>query len=449
MIAPAQDIALKVVHPAPGENLTISHGSTFAIGTVAPTNATVFINGVAADMSNDGAFIAMAPLKMLPKPKRIKLAGGASKQVDAMFECVAKVGDKTIRQQILVSTPAVHAVKEPPIRVLEKPLLYRVVQEQVLSQTTTTNWGLLYIPKDATVIADARKGDRWRLQLSNAQETWLNQDILRRADAMPAVANIVVTNVSPNETRFDVGTVVPYSIEQTLAPPQLLVTLHCPDTNRPFALPSPSARPWGFDARYVTNTLIVTQRAAPVLPTGLRGKIVCLDPGHNPDTGAIGPRGLEEREANLKIGLALEKLLTDAGAKVVFTHRGEPLLLRDRRPAALRLNPDIFVSLHNNSVPDGTDPRTNSGASTFYYHPQSRALADSVQAALLAELGFPDLKVNQKSLFVCRTTEFPAILVEPAFIILPDQEKLLLSEPGQQKIAKAIFDGIKKFFEAK
>jgi N-acetylmuramoyl-L-alanine amidase len=55
--------------------------------------------------------------------------------------------------------------------------------------------------------------------------------------------------------------------------------------------------------------------------------------------------------------------------------------------------------------------------------------------------------VNQKSLAVCRISEFPTILVEPAYIILPDQEKLLMSEEGQQKIAKAILDGIKRFFE--
>jgi N-acetylmuramoyl-L-alanine amidase len=109
----------------------------------------------------------------------------------------------------------------------------------------------------------------------------------------------------------------------------------------------------------------------------------------------------------------------------------------------------VFVSLHNNSVPDGTDPRTKSGTSTFYYHPQSLALAQSVQKAMLERLGLPDLGVNQKSLFVCRMTECPSILVEPTFIILPDHEKLLLTTPGQQKIAQGIFEGIRGFFEAK
>jgi N-acetylmuramoyl-L-alanine amidase len=206
-------------------------------------------------------------------------------------------------------------------------------------------------------------------------------------------------------------------------------------------------QPWGFSARYESNTLVIAQKPALDRSSGVKNKTVCLDPGHNPDSGAIGPRGFTEREANLKIGLALEKMLLAAGARVVFTHRDEPLPLQQRRSAALLSNPDIFVSLHNNSIPDGTDPRTNYGTGTYYYHPQSKALADTVHASMLAELGWPDQRVNQKSLAVCRISEFPAILVEPAYIILPDQEKLLMSEEGQKKIAKAVFDGIKNFFE--
>jgi len=38
-------------------------------------------------------------------------------------------------------------------------------------------------------------------------------------------------------------------------------------------------------------------------------------------------------------------------------------------------NADLFVSVHNNALPDGINPFTNHGVSTYYYHPHSARLA--------------------------------------------------------------------------
>ena len=445
MLGFSEELELKVIRPVPGEALSIRQGGTFVIGTVSPPQATLTVNGAQADVSDDGAFIAFAPIQTLAKPVSIRLAGGPRKKVDAAFDFVARAGDRKLDCQVLVSLPAVEKKKESPVEDW-KPVAYRVRTEQVLSQTATTNWGLLYLPQNAFVWVTGRQGTRLRVQAGLGQQTWIERSELEPLKQIPAVTNIAVITVSAQTTRFEVGAILPFAIEQKLSPPQLSVTLFCPDSIRAFPVPCPTQPPWGFAATYATNTLVVTQRIPRAPRHGLQGKIVCLDPGHNPDSGAIGPRGFQEREANLKIGLALERLLTAAGAKVVFTHRSEPLPLLQRRAAVLRYDPDIFLSLHNNSIPDGTDPRIKYGTSTFYYHPQSKLLAETIHAALLSGLGFPDLKVQPKSLYVCRISECPAILVEPAFIILPDQERLLMNEPGQQKIAKAIFDGIQRFF---
>ena len=443
MAADAQDISVKITRPFNGESLTIARGSTFVIGVVSPPGAEVTVNGAPADVSEDGAFIAMAPIQRLPAPQRV-----GSKQVDAVIECVVRVGDKELRRRVVVATPSLGAPKEPPVEQFAVPPIFEVTEEQILSQTGTNHWGLLYLPKGARVKAVSERGANLKLPLGQNGETWVSERVLIAADSLPATSVITVTNLSPTETRIHVGAIVPYSIRQQLTPAQLHVTVHAPTGDRSFEIASLSSRPWGFASRYENTTLIVTQRTPPDLSTGLHGKIVCVDPGHHPDTGAVGPRGLTERDANLKISLALEKLLTDAGARVVFTRRSEPLPLRQRRGVVLQFDADIFVSVHNNSVPDGTDPRTNYGTSTFYYHPQSRDLAASVHDAMLRKLGFPDQAVNQKSLYVCRISELPAILVEPTYIILPDHEWLLLTEEGQQKVAESIFEGIRDYFEA-
>jgi len=441
----AQEITLKVVRPTDGEGLTITNGSTFVIGAVSPPQAKVTVNGVAAEVSDDGAFLAFAPVQPLPKPQTVKLASGKSERVDAVFECLARAGQKQFRRQIFVALPPARKPKEPPIEVFEKPLLYQIKEEQILSRT---NWGLLHLPAGGRVAVEARRGSELRLRLIDSQETWLHEAKLSQVrEPFPVPVPGMAGRSNRYKVGIPIGSLLPYTVQQQPGSFLVGVTVHYPDSNEPCLVPNPPSPRWGFSTRFEGTSLLINLRRPLDLSIGLRNKTICLDPGHNPDPGAIGPRGLEEREANLKVGLALEKLLTAAGANVVFTHRDEPLPLLERRAAVLKHNPDILVSLHNNSVPDGTDPRTSHGTSTFYYHPQSKPLADAVHAAMLKGLGLPDLKVSQKSLYVCRISECPAILVEPTFIILPEHEKLLMSEAGQQKIARAIFEGIKDFFE--
>ena len=62
----------------------------------------------------------------------------------------------------------------------------------------------------------------------------------------------------------------------------------------------------------------------------LSGLRVCLDPGHHSDSGAIGPRGFEERESNLLISREVARLLKEGGAEVSFTREEDPMPLKQR-----------------------------------------------------------------------------------------------------------------------
>ena len=49
----------------------------------------------------------------------------------------------------------------------------------------------------------------------------------------------------------------------------------------------------------------------------LKGKVITIDPGHGgSDSGAVGPTGLYEKTATLKIGLNVAEMLKQSGAKV-------------------------------------------------------------------------------------------------------------------------------------
>jgi len=208
-------------------------------------------------------------------------------------------------------------------------------------------------------------------------------------------------------------------------------------------------RLWGYDASYVGNEFQLNIREAPSARRTLLGLRFVIDPGHSPDPGAVGPTGLTEKEANLRIALRLKKDLEREGAQVILTRSDSSALpLYDRPKIAVREQADMFISIHNNALPEGTNPFVNNGISVYYYHPHSAALARAVHDALIDELDLPDFGRYYGNLAVSRPTQYPAILVECAFMTIPEQEALLKTDKFRKNISHAVIEGIKDFLES-
>jgi N-acetylmuramoyl-L-alanine amidase len=178
------------------------------------------------------------------------------------------------------------------------------------------------------------------------------------------------------------------------------------------------------------------------------GVKIAIDPGHSHDSGAIGPTGLKEKDANLWIAHELREMLLDEGAFVIMTRYGhEHIPLYDRPKMAVRWDADILVSIHNNALPDGINPFENNGVSVYYYHPHSKPLAEMIHKHMVKKTDLPDHGLYYGNLVLTRPPELPAVLVECAFMMIPEQEAMLKTDSYQRKCAKAIMEGIKDYLK--
>ncbi len=217
---------------------------------------------------------------------------------------------------------------------------------------------------------------------------------------------------------------------------------------------------------------------------------IVLDPGHGGiDPGAVGRGGLYEKDVNLAISRLLKGFLEDSlGVKVLLTRTTDVYLsLRSRTQFANRNNGDLFLSIHCNASPRNREAR---GFETYFLSEaktdEARAVAamenaslkfdeevipkdeisfilyDLAQSAFLEEsnylaeciqtnaektLSIPARSVNQAGFYVLKGAFMPAVLVECAFISNPEEEKWLRDKKNQQKLAYAIFWGVKEYIE--
>lgn len=204
---------------------------------------------------------------------------------------------------------------------------------------------------------------------------------------------------------------------------------------------------WGWRVAVEGSDLLFEFRRPPAIDSAapLRGRRIVLDPGH-PPLGACGPTALCEPEVTLAVArLAAERLRAD-GAAVTLTRPDEaPVELWPRVALADSLDAELLLSIHLNALPDGMNPFTNGGTSTFFQHPQSLGLGRRVQDALVAEFGLRDLGVARGDLAMVRPTWYPAILAEGLFLMIPAQEAAMRTPEGRGRYADAIVAGVRAF----
>ncbi len=210
-----------------------------------------------------------------------------------------------------------------------------------------------------------------------------------------------------------------------------------------------------IDGYYIEKTVdgIVLHVKRPAKTTGgygsLQGITIMLDPGHGgTETGAIGPLGTAyaEKSINLNTGLKLKSELQALGATVLMTRTTDiTMSLPDRLAASRNAKPDMFLSIHADSMEDNVDISKISGFSVHY----KEALAKPLSEALLikaTEIGRKNRGTNYNNFYVVRGTWTPSMLMESGFVPNPAEFETLTSDSEQSRLAKSIADGIARYF---
>lgn len=176
-----------------------------------------------------------------------------------------------------------------------------------------------------------------------------------------------------------------------------------------------------------------------------RTGVVVIDPGHGGESaGAIGPGGLQEKEANLAIAREVKRALLARGFNAVMTREGdESVDLFDRPKIACALDADAFISIHHNAPPEGVDPMTCRYTAVYAWNAIGEKLARAISARVSATLAdeMESRGVLHANFVVTRNPEIPSCLVEVDFITSPEGERAARNVERRRRIAEAIASG--------
>lgn len=223
---------------------------------------------------------------------------------------------------------------------------------------------------------------------------------------------------------------------------------------------------------------------------------IAIDAGHGgDDPGSIGPRGTYEKNVVIRIARALAKMINDdPGMQAYLVRTGDYYIgLNERPQKAWDAKADFFVSIHADAFrtpqPRGgsvwvlskrradseigrwlenreqesellggvTDILSKNShepylAETLLDMSMDSSIAGAYSAArhIIDEMSaiteMHKTRPQAASLAVLKSPDKPSLLVETGFISNPDEERLLTSNAHQQKMARALYNGIRRYF---
>jgi len=216
--------------------------------------------------------------------------------------------------------------------------------------------------------------------------------------------------------------------------------------------------------------------------------IIVIDPGHGGhDPGALGKKGLKEKDVTFKAAKELQKKLIATGRYRVMLTRDKDVYVKhdDRLRIARAGGADLFISLHA----DSTGSADTRGASVYtladraknrsknltatqnwvmdvdlssHSDPVGDILVDLAQrktfsqSSQFADILIPSLSHSTRlvgnthrraGLAVLLAPDVPAVLLEMGFLSNKEDEKLLNSSKHREKMMSSVTTAINTYFD--
>lgn len=220
----------------------------------------------------------------------------------------------------------------------------------------------------------------------------------------------------------------------------------------------------------------------------LKNSRIVIDAGHGGhDTGAIGTKGLMEKDLCLDVALRLGRLIQEdaPSARVIYTRQDDSYItLEQRTEIANKAKADLLLSIHANF----SDDAHVRGIETYYFNfnaspealgvvatenalaqsslqdlehlvnrmdrkdkvKESRELARDIQESLATfarDGSRPELNrgVREAPFVVLSETDMPSVLAEISFLSNPAEEQWLIQPSNRQRVAQGLYQGILKY----
>lgn len=430
--------------------------STFVFGSIHPTDCFLVINGAVAAIYPNGAFIAFAPVN----------------REDMVFEFVScPDGEALLRMPFAFPEPEEIEEIDYPM-----PVTLKVAHpHSVMRYGSVLGVYYLFPAQGAVCYSERTARNYFGTRLNGEVYAWIEERFTEPQIISAPPAKKLIYSLDVRDDSAGARILIPsrnsplHRVEELTSPARLKLTVYnveshidiirnssrlireirweqeSPDAMALTIFPA-GPRIWGYYAEIDESGDFIFHLVRPP-ELEFKGLRVALDPGHGGhDLGAIGPTRLTEKEVNLSTAKAAAERLRKKGAQVLLTRNDDSFVdLYERMELARAWGADIFISIHNNALPDGKNPAFHRGLGVYYYHPRTLELAQALHRRLLEKTRQPDNGLYYDNLAVPRTTYMPSVLVETAYIIHPEEEMLLRDERFRTNIAEGIYLGIKDF----
>ncbi len=214
---------------------------------------------------------------------------------------------------------------------------------------------------------------------------------------------------------------------------------------------------YGFDLYYKDGWTVVTCRNPMKIDLTrekpLDGVRIVLDAGHGgDDSGARGfstaeDKLLNEKQLNLAIVLDASEKLKALGADVSLIRTDDTTVSLDARMAYLEAaEPDLSISIHQNSMGYSTDITRVRGVLPLYCADSGKLLADCVGGEIGRATGRYTRASQYQMLALCRNPKFPQTLIEVGFITNAEEYEQMAVGRGITQAADGVINGVLRYF---